>query len=248
MPFQFQIVTIFRELFSGFLEAGLIGKAIESKILQIDIVDLRNFAQDKHKKLDDTPYGGGAGMVMLPAPVLAMLDTVPKETHKILLSPKGRPFCQETAQRLASMSPLLLFCGRYEGLDQRAREAFDEEISLGDFILNGGETAAMAVVEAVSRLVPGVIGNFDSTVEESFSRGFLEYPQYTKPEIIRGKSVPKILLSGDHRKVAEWRLGQALYRTWLNRPDLYSTLKLSDEENRLMEEARKEGIFTVKGE
>jgi tRNA (guanine37-N1)-methyltransferase len=248
MSFQFQIVTIFKELFDGFLETGLIGKARQNGILEIGIIDLRDFAHDKHRKLDDTPYGGGAGMVMLPGPVFEMLDTIPNTTHKILLSPKGRPFSQETAHRLASISPpLLLFCGRYEGLDQRAREAFDEEISLGDFILNGGEIAAMAIVEAVSRLVPGVLGNFDSTVEESFSKGILEYPQYTKPEVIRGKSVPKILLSGDHGKVAKWRRGQALYRTLLFRKDLFSTLDLSDEDQRLVEEAEREDIFHIKG-
>jgi tRNA (guanine37-N1)-methyltransferase len=248
MSFQFQIVTIFKELFAGFLETGLIGKALNSGILNIEMIDLRDFAHDKYKKLDDTPYGGGAGMVMLPRPVFEMLDTIPQETHKILLSPKGTPFCQETARRLASKSPILLFCGRYEGLDQRAREAFDEEISLGDFILNGGETAAMAIVEAVSRLIPGVLGNFDSTVEESFSKGTLEYPQYTKPEVVRGKSVPKILLSGDHGKVAKWRRGQALYRTSMFRPDLFSALILSDEDRQLIEEARKEEIFRTKGE
>ena len=247
MPFQFRIVTIFPEIFSGFLETGLIGKAGLSGILDIETIDLRDFAHDKHRKLDDTPYGGGAGMVMLPGPVLEMLDAQPADTHKILLSPKGRTLTQKTAQRLSERSPLLLFCGRYEGMDQRARESFDEEISIGDFILNGGETAAMAVVEAVSRLVPGVLGNFDSTVEESFSSGMLEYPQYTRPEVIRDKAVPKILLSGDHGKVDKWRRGQALLRTSLRRPDLFEKLTLSDEDLRLLEEAREEGIFTDEG-
>ncbi len=242
MAFQFRIVTIFKELFKGFVEVGLIGKAVQNGILEIDLIDLRNFAHDKHRKLDDTPYGGGAGMVMLPAPILEMLDTIPEDTHKILLTPKGQPFTQMTAERLATKSSLLLFCGRYEGMDRRAEEAFDEEISIGDYVLNGGETAAMAVVEAVSRLVPGVLGNEDSTVEESFSKGLLEYPQYTRPEVIRGKAVPKILLSGDHGKVAKWRRGQALLRTQIARPDMFAALELTEQDEQLLSDAGQKSL------
>lgn len=247
MTFEFKVVTIFTELFGDFLKTGLIGKAVQNGIVDISLIDLRDFTRDRHKKVDDAPYGGGAGMVMLPGPVFEMLDTAPPGTRKVLLSPKGRTFCQDTAHRLATQSPLLLFCGRYEGMDQRAMDAFDEEISLGDFILNGGETAAMAIIEAVARLIPGVLGNFDSTVEESFSSGMLEYPQYTRPEEIRGKTVPKILLSGDHQKVARWRRGQALYRTSLFRPDLFEKLYLSEDDSLLLEQARAEGLFK-KGE
>lgn len=229
MAYQFRIVTIFKELFDGFLEASLIGKARENGILDIQLIDLRDFAADKHRSLDDSPYGGGAGMVMLPEPVFRMLDTQ-QDAYKVLLTPKGRPFRQRTARRLVERSPLLLFCGRYEGLDQRARECFDEEVSLGDFILNGGEVAAMAVVEAISRLVPGVIGNYDSTIEESFSSGMLEYPQYTRPETIRGKRVPSVLLSGDHGKVAAWRRAFSLRRTRDLRPDLFEQLSLTEED------------------
>ena len=246
MAFQFRIVTIFKELFSGFTECGLIGKAVQNGTIDIEFIDLRDFAHDKHRKLDDTPYGGGAGMVMLAGPILEMLDTVPTDTRKILLTPKGVPFTQHTAERLAQQSPLLLFCGRYEGMDQRAETAFDEEISLGDFVLNGGETAAMAVVEAVSRLVPGVLGNAQSAIEESFSTGMLEYPQYTRPEVIRDMAVPKVLLSGDHGKVASWRRGQALLRTQRSRPDLFARLSLSDADIQRIEEARGEGLFDKK--
>ncbi len=248
MSFKFSIATIFKDIFAGFVKTGLIGKAVANGILEIDVIDLRDFAHDKHRKLDDTPYGGGAGMVMLPGPIFEMLDSVSSDTRKILLSPAGNPFSQETAKRLAVTSPILLFCGRYEGLDHRVHESFDEEISIGDFVLNGGETAAMVVIEAVSRLVPGVLGNFESTIEESFSSGMLEYPQFTKPEIIRGKSVPKVLLSGDHGKVAKWRRGQALYRTFLFRPDLFSSLELSEDDIRMFEEAKHEAIFTKQGE
>lgn len=245
MTFEFRIVTMFPELFDGFLSTSLIGKAIDKETIGIQLIDLREFARDKHHSLDDTPYGGGAGMVMRPGPVFEMLNAV-GDAHRVLMSPKGKPFSQQEAAALSGKSPLLLFCGRYEGMDQRARESFHQEISLGDFVLNGGEVAAMAVVEAVSRLVPGVIGNFDSTVEESFSSGMLEYPQYTRPEIIEGQAVPKILLSGDHGKVAEWRRGQALYRTSVTRPDLFETLNLSGKDKTLLDAAEAEDIFHFK--
>ena len=247
MAFEFRIVTMFPEVFEGFLNTSLIGKARKSGLLQIDVIDLRSFAHDKHRSLDDTPYGGGAGMVMRPGPVLEMLDTEPA-AHRVLMSPKGRPFNQATAKRLCDHSPLLLFCGRYEGMDQRAREAFHEELSLGDFILNGGEVGAMAVIEAVSRLVPGVLGNYDSTVEESFSSGMLEYPHYTRPEEIRGKRVPPILLSGDHGKVAKWRRGQSLYRTAVLRPDLFEKLELTDDDTPLLKDAEEIDLFNFKKE
>lgn len=237
MTFQFRVVTIFPELFQGFIDTSLIGKAVSNGLVSFEFIELRRFARDKHRSLDDAPYGGGAGMVMLPAPILDMLDEQP-DAHRVLLSPKGVPFTQSTAKRLTKRSPLLLFCGRYEGVDQRAREAFHEEISLGDFVLNGGEVAAMAVIEAVSRLIPGVVGNYDSTVEESFSAGLLEYPQYTRPEVIRGKAVPPVLLSGDHGKVAKWRRGQSLLRTQQRRPELFSGLALSDEDKQLLKKAQ----------
>lgn len=236
------VFTIFPDAFAWFRGQVHVRRALDLG-LYLRFWDYRAYTPLKAGQVDDAPYGGGAGMVMLPGPVFEMLDTIPEGTHKVLLSPKGQPFCQKAARHLVSKSPLLLFCGRYEGMDQRARESFDEEISIGDFILNGGETAAMAIVEAVSRLVPGVLGNFDSTVEESFSSGMLEYPQYTRPEVIRNKAVPKVLLSGDHGKVAQWRKAQALYRTSLFRPDLFARLTLSETDKQLIADARLEGIF-----
>ncbi len=247
MSFKFRIVTLFPELFDGFLEASLIGKARNSGLISIELIDLRGFARDKHRSVDDAPYGGGAGMVMLAEPICDMLDSQP-DAHRVLLSPKGTPFTQKAAAALLERSPLLLFCGRYEGVDQRAREAFDAEISLGDFILNGGEVAAMAIMETVSRLVPGVVGNYDSTIEESYSQGLLEYPQYTRPEVVRGKRVPPILLSGDHGRVARWRRAQSLYRTHVRRPDLLDRIALTPEDQALLEEARNEAQLKAKEE
>ena len=233
--FEFHVVTLFPDLFEGFLEASLIGRARKAGLLSIRLVDLRDHTHDRHRTVDDAPYGGGSGMVMKTAPILEVLEAAPP-SRRVLLTPQGRPFDQRKAQELAGASPLLLFCGRYEGVDERVRRMFDEELSLGDFVLNGGEVAAMAVIEAVSRLVPGVLGNAESTVEESFAAGVLEYPQYTRPEVVNGERVPEILLSGDHARVARWRRGQALLRTKLRRPELFARLELGSDDLRLLAE------------
>jgi tRNA (guanine37-N1)-methyltransferase len=183
--------------------------------------------------VDDEPYGGGAGMVMRPGPIFEMFDALPP-CHRVLMTPQGAPFNQAKARRLSGLSKVMLFCGRYEGVDERVRDKFDEEISIGDFVLNGGEVAAMVVVEAVSRLLPGVLGNAESMVEESFCSGLLEYPQYTRPETIQNLSVPQVLLSGDHGRVRKWRRQQALLRTRKRRPDLFEKLELSDEDQQLL--------------
>ncbi|MCP4605927.1 MAG: tRNA (guanosine(37)-N1)-methyltransferase TrmD [Proteobacteria bacterium] len=234
--FEFHIVTIFPELFEGFLEASLLGKAINKELIKVNLVNLRDFTKDRHMSVDDAPYGGGSGMVMRPGPILEVLDALPP-SHRILMTPQGRPFSQAAARRLVDMPPIALFCGRYEGVDERVHRLFDEEISLGDFVLNGGEVAAMAVVETVSRLLPGVLGNASSTVEESFSDKTLEYPQYTRPDIIRGLSVPEVLLSGDHGRIARWRRMQSLLRTRERRPDLFEQLELSDNDRELLAKA-----------
>jgi len=234
--FEFHVVTLFPDLFAGFLEASLIGKARRAGLLSFRIVDLRDFTHDRHRTVDDAPYGGGSGMVMKTAPILEMLESAPP-SRRVLLTPQGRPLDQRKARELADASPLLLFCGRYEGVDERVRGLFDDELSLGDFVLNGGEVAAMAVIEAVSRLVPGVLGNAESAIEESFSTGLLEYPQYTRPEVVNGARVPEILLSGDHERVARWRRGQALLRTKLRRPDLFARLALGPDDLALLDEA-----------
>ncbi|MDJ0765917.1 MAG: tRNA (guanosine(37)-N1)-methyltransferase TrmD [Myxococcota bacterium] len=231
----FHIATIFPELFDAFTRTSLIGKAIQKGLVYIDTINPRNFARDRHSSVDDAPYGGGAGMVMRPGPILDLLDAI-RSDHAILLSPQGQPFCQASAQRLTNYTSILLFCGRYEGVDDRVRSRFDEEISIGDFVLCGGEVAAMAIVETLVRLIPGVLGNPSSTVEESFSDGALEYPHYTRPETIQGLSVPSVLLSGDHARIARWRRRQSLLRTMQRRPDLFQKLELNDEDRQLLTE------------
>jgi tRNA (guanine37-N1)-methyltransferase len=243
---EFHVVTLFPELFAGFLEASLVGKAIKSGLISIRLVDLRGYTHDKHRTVDDAPYGGGSGMVMKTAPILEALAAAPP-AHRVLLTPQGTPFAQAKARELAARPSLLLFCGRYEGVDERVRRLFDEEVSLGDFVLNGGEVAAMAVVEAVSRLVPGVLGNAESIVEESFTAGLLEYPQYTRPEVVNGERVPDVLLSGDHGRVARWRRGQALLRTRQRRPDLFARLELGADDLRALEEAAREAAGGEEG-
>ncbi|MBN2717510.1 MAG: tRNA (guanosine(37)-N1)-methyltransferase TrmD [Deltaproteobacteria bacterium] len=237
--YRFILATLFPELFRPFVETSLIGKAVERGLLGFDFLNVRDFALDRHRTVDDSPYGGGPGMVMMAEPVIRAMVDLPV-CHKVFLSPQGKPFTQSTAQRFAALDkPLLLFCGRYEGLDERVVERFDDQLSIGDFVLNGGEVAAMAVIEAVSRLIPGVIGKLDSTVEESFSNGLLEYPQYTRPEEIDGQRVPDILLSGNHAKIAEWRRGQSLLRTYLTRPDLFAVYEMSDKDRKLFNDALK---------
>jgi tRNA (guanine37-N1)-methyltransferase len=242
---EFRVITIFPELFSTFVEASLIGKARVNRILSIDIIDLRDFTHDRHRSVDDVPYGGGSGMVMKAGPILEVLDAMPP-SHKVLLTPQGRPFTQETARALSRLSRIALFCGRYEGVDERVRQRFDEEVSIGDFVLNGGEVAAMAVIEAVSRLLPGVLGNEYSAVEESFNAGLLEYPQYTRPETVLGTSVPAVLISGDHGRIKRWRRGQSLLRTRQRRPDLFAKLELSDEDRRLISEMEQQSEGSIK--
>jgi tRNA (guanine37-N1)-methyltransferase len=236
---RFHVVTLFPELVAEFGRTSLIGKAAERGVLELRVIDLRDFTHDRHRTVDDTPYGGGSGMVMKPEPIGEALASAPA-CYRVLLTPQGRPFDQQAAQRLAGHDELLLHCGRYEGVDERVRSLFDEELSLGDFVLQGGEVAAMAVVEAVSRLLPGVLGNDASPLEESFAAGLLEYPQYTRPEVFQGASVPEVLRSGDHARVARWRRGQALLRTRERRPDLFARLELSDEDRALLAEAEQE--------
>jgi len=236
---RFIVVSLFPELIEAFARTSLLGKACEKGLLELDVVDLRDFTHDRHRSVDDTPYGGGSGMVMKPEPIFEALDAQP-QCHRVLLTPQGRAFDQRAAKRLAQTPAVLLLCGRYEGVDERVRGRFDEELSVGDFVLQGGEVAAMAVIEAVSRLVPGVLGNECSPLEESFTAGLLEYPQYTRPEEIEGLMVPEVLRSGDHGRVDRWRRGQALLRTRERRPDLFARLELTEEDRRLLAEAERE--------
>lgn len=222
---RIDIVTIFPDFF-GVLDLSLLGKARERGIIELGVHDLRDFTHDRHRTVDDTPYGGGAGMVMRPEPWGEALDaTLTPETVVIVPTPAGVPFTQAVARELAQEKHLVFTCGRYEGIDQRvidyaASQVRVREISLGDYVLNGGEVATMAMIEAIGRLVPGVIGNPESLTEESHEQGLLEYPSYTKPATWRERAVPDVLLSGNHKAIADWRHEQQLERTRRVRPDL----------------------------
>ena len=221
---RFEVITLFPELFDSFLSKGLVAKAHVNRTIDVVRTNPRDFATNKHKSVDDAPYGGGSGMVMLPGPVLEALESRESEgrLHRILLTPQGQPFTQAIARRLAQKPAIALICGRYEGVDERVREAVDEQISLGDFVMTGGEVAAMALIEATARLLPGVLGNAESTHDESHAQGLLEYPHYTRPPEFRGARVPDVLLSGDHAAVERFRRKEALRRTRRERPDLFA--------------------------
>lgn len=212
-------LTIFPDYFQPFLQESLIKKALEKKIVTVNVIDIRNFADDKYRKIDDTVYGGAPGMLIKVEPVVKALESC--GGYKILLTPQGKVFDQSKAQELAKHSEITLVAGRYEGFDQRVNHFIDEELSIGDFVLNGGELAAMVVAECVVRLVPGVVGNPQSLLQESFSEGLLDFDQYTKPQEFRGLKVPEILLSGDHNKILEWQQQNRIQKTKEKRPDLW---------------------------
>jgi tRNA (guanine37-N1)-methyltransferase len=237
---RFDVVTIFPEVYESPLRVSLVGKAIAGRLLEVGIHDLRAWGQGPHRKVDDTPFGGGAGMVMTPGPVVAAVEAVRRPAGRVvLLSAAGRRFDQRLAAELAAEEQVVLICGRYEGMDDRVAGLVGAEpVSIGDFVLAGGDVAALVVIEAVARLVPGVLGNLDSLAEESFTGGLLEYPQYTRPAEIGGLKVPEVLLSGDHGQIARWRRQQRLRRTFEQRPDLIDAAieaaQLSDEERDLV--------------
>jgi tRNA (guanine37-N1)-methyltransferase len=235
---RIDVFTIFPSMVDGFASQSLLGRARARRLIDVRVQDLRSAASDPHRSVDDPPFGGGAGMVLMPGPLFEAVDEVGPPRPLFLLEPGGRRFDQSVARELAALDGFSLLCGRYEGVDERVREHLvDGEISVGDFVLAGGEVAAMAVLEAVGRLVPGVMGNAGSAEEESFADGLLEYPQYTRPAEYRGWSVPEVLLSGDHARIARWRRAQALARTIDRRPDLVAARGgLSDEERRLLEQ------------
>jgi len=238
---QICFVSLFPEYFETAMQSSIIGRAVKAGQIEWDFVQIRDFSLDKHHRVDDAPYGGGAGLVMKPEPLVAAIEharSICPNGHVVLMSPQGARFDQTHAKRLSQYASLILVCGHYEGIDERVRHYVDEEISIGDFVLTGGELAALVVSDAVSRLWPGVLGNDASSVDESFSEGWLEYPQYTRPPEFRGMQVPEILLGGDHGAVDRWRRCESIRRTQQRRPDIYESLEptLSPKERKWLSE------------
>ncbi len=223
---KFDIITIFPELFTGVLECGILRRAAQSGLVQIRLVNLRDFAGDKHRSVDDRPYGGGEGMIFMPAPLFEAVEfcraTEENDSSQVvLLSPQGSPWSQKLAEEFSTIAHLMLICGRYEGVDQRVIDHLvDREVSIGDFILTGGEIPAMVILDSVVRLIPGALGSRESAINESFSTGLLDYPQYTRPAEYRGYAVPEVLLSGDHAKIEKWRREKSIAKTKQARPEL----------------------------
>ena len=244
---RFQVVTLFPEMFGAVTHSGISGRALETGLWSLGLWNPRDFTRDNYRTVDDRPYGGGPGMLMLAEPLEKALDAA-KEAgggKVIYLSPQGRRLDHEKVMELAGREAVTLLCGRYEGVDERLlRRRVDEELSIGDYVLSGGELAAMAVIDAVVRQIPGALGGEQSAIEESFVQGLLDGPQYTRPEMwpqgSAGEKVPEILLSGHHENIRRWRLKQALGRTWLRRPDLLAARKLNDDERKLLEEFQRE--------
>jgi tRNA (guanine37-N1)-methyltransferase len=239
MTLRVDVLTLFPEAIANYASTSVLGRASERDVWRFHLYDLRDATDDVHRTVDDTPFGGGAGMVMRAEPILRTLDEHPDIARPLIaLTPSGRPFTHAIAQELSALEGFSLLCGRYEGIDQRALDlVVDDEISLGDFVLAGGELAALCVIEAVVRLRPGALGNDESSLDESFSDGLLEYPHYTQPAELRGVAVPEILRSGDHARIARWRRAQALRRTIERRPDLIAARGgLSDEDDAILAE------------
>lgn len=238
---EISVVTLFPEMVKQIAGYGVVGRAIDNSIVGLHCVNPRDFATDSHRTVDDRPYGGGPGMVMKFEPIAAAVEqakeAMPEGSRVICMSPQGRPFDQAVAQRLSKVPGMIVLAGRYEGIDERLIEAVvDEEISLGDFVLSGGEIAAMAVIDAVARLLPGVLGDDESALQDSFSAGLLDHPHYTRPEVIDGRKVPEVLLSGDHARIDRWRRKQAIGRSYRRRPELVENLQLDDEQQALLAE------------
>ena len=236
------IVTIFPAMLEQPLAAGVLGRAIERGTLDVKVRDLRDFTTDRHRVVDDVPYGGGPGMVLKPDPIFRALDAIEAERGTpltvVMMSPQGRRFTQAEAQRLSGLAHVVLLCGRYEGFDDRVRERVTEEMSIGDYVLTGGELPALVILDAVARFVPGVVGDGQSVAEDSFSRGLLDFPQFTRPPEIGAFRVPDVLLSGNHAEIRRWRKREALSRTLERRPDLLDEAALDDEEREMLRELK----------
>lgn len=237
------ILTLFPNMFTGVFQSSILQKALEKKKFTYNLIDFREYTEDKHQKVDDYPYGGGAGMVLTPQPIFdaVQANTVDKNTKPriILMCPQGEPYTQKKAEELAKEEHLLFICGHYEGYDERIREHLvTDEISIGDYVLTGGELGAMVVIDSVIRLLPGVLGNTQSITEDSFTTGLLEHPHYTRPANFRGMKVPDVLLSGHHEKIATWRREQSLKRTYERRPELLTHVQLTEREKQFLKELK----------
>lgn len=240
---RFDIITIFPEIFGSVFSAGIIKKALERDLVEIHVHNLRDYALDKHRQVDDRSYGGGEGMVLKPEPLFTAVENIRADEKQpvYLLSPQGRRFDYRLGEELAGQSQIILICGRYEGVDERVIEyLITEEISVGDFVLTGGESAAIVVVEAVSRFVPGVVGKMDSVRHDSFAEELLDFPHYTRPRVFKGMRVPGVLFSGDHEKIAHWRRKRSIEKTWLRRQDMLERRELSLEDKKILEEIQRE--------
>ncbi|MBE9535665.1 MAG: tRNA (guanosine(37)-N1)-methyltransferase TrmD [Proteobacteria bacterium] len=236
---KFDILTLFPSFFDSPLSESIMKRAISKKLIDVGLHNIRDFTHDKHKVVDDAPYGGGSGMVMKPGPIVEGIEQLRRKNSRvILLSPQGRPFDQNKAVELSNEEHLILVCGRYEGIDERVTDYVDETISIGDFVITGGELAALTIVDAVARLIPGVLGCSESAKEESFSWDILEYPHYTRPAKFRDKGVPDVLLSGNHEEIRRWRRREALKKTVLNRPDLLEGAELEKEDIKMLNEIK----------
>ncbi|ERL64464.1 tRNA (guanosine(37)-N1)-methyltransferase TrmD [Schleiferilactobacillus shenzhenensis] len=235
------VLTLFPEMFTA-LQQSLLGKALEKDVWSLNVVNFRQFTHDKHQHVDDTPYGGGAGMLLKPEPLYEAMDSLPAlpKRRVILLDPAGRRFNQRVADEWSQSDQLVFICGHYEGYDERIRALVTEEASLGDFVITGGELAAMTMIDATVRLLPGVLGNEDSPITDSFATGLLEYPQYTRPAEYRGMKVPEVLMNGDHGKIGRWRYKEALRRTLARRPDLLKKYPLDELGRELLREVKDE--------
>ncbi len=235
---RIEILTLFPEMFPGYLNSSILQRAQDAGHLQLFLHDIRDFARDKHRITDEPPYGGGGGMVLKPEPIFAAVEALldgARQTPVILMTPQGRPLTQQVVQELAGEDRLILLCGRYEGVDERVRQHLvTDEISIGDYVLTGGELAAMIIVDAVSRLIPGVLGGEGAADHDSYATGVLEGPHFTRPEQFRGWSVPDVLRSGHQANIERWRREQALRRTWQRRPDLLLTANLSEEDKQFL--------------
>lgn len=242
---KIHILSLFPEMFTGVLGTSIMKKAVEKEAVSFEVTDFRDFSTNKHKSVDDYPYGGGAGMVLKPQPIFDAIETIKEKSNQkpriVLMCPQGEKFTQKKAEELAQESQIIFICGHYEGYDERIREHLvTDEISIGDYVLTGGELGAMVVADAVVRLLPGVLGNEDSPVHDSFSSGLLEHPHYTRPADFRGMKVPDVLLSGNHAKIDQWREEQSFKRTVERRPDLLEQLQLTDQQKQVLNQINKE--------